>query len=181
MPRHWRTIVRPLFAVVLGVALAISTGAARAGDAAARRIIGFSPDANYFAFEQYGTLDAGTSASGWSEIDIIDTRTDQFVGGKPIQVVDASEGATLTLEQAGHRPPRRRRPCLPNMTSRRAGNGRPSTSSPFLMTWSPTTILLASSRFRKNGSRRPMTLSASDHPTRSDPCRQRGGLFVKFR
>jgi hypothetical protein len=72
----------------------------QAGDAAARRIIGFSPDGNYFAFEQYGTLDAGASASGWSEIDIIDTRTDQFVGGKPIHVVDETEESTLTLEQA---------------------------------------------------------------------------------
>lgn len=69
-------------------------------DAAARRIIGFSPDGNYFAFEQYGTLDAGASDSGWSEIDIIDTRTDEFVGGKPIHIVDESEESTLTLEQA---------------------------------------------------------------------------------
>lgn len=74
--------------------------AAWAGDAAARRIIGFSPDGNYFAFEQYGTLDAGASNSGYSQVDIIDTRTDAFVGGKPILVVDESEEATLTLEQA---------------------------------------------------------------------------------
>ncbi|MCP9229085.1 hypothetical protein NMG46_02305 [Mesorhizobium sp. LMG 17147] len=66
-------------AVVATLALMIAS-AAQAGDAAARRIIGFSPDGNYFAFEQYGTLDAGASDSGWSEIDIIDTRTDQFVG-----------------------------------------------------------------------------------------------------
>ncbi|WP_195176770.1 DUF2259 domain-containing protein [Mesorhizobium sp. INR15] len=81
-------------------AVALSVNVAQAGDAAARRIIGFSPDGNYFAFEQYGTLDAGASASGWSEIDIIDTRTDAFVGGKPILVVDQSEESTLTLEQA---------------------------------------------------------------------------------
>ncbi|WP_258591440.1 DUF2259 domain-containing protein [Mesorhizobium sp. AR07] len=80
--------------------LAISAGTAQTGDAAARRIIGFSPDGNIFAFEQYGTLDAGASDSGYSEIEIIDTRTDQFVGGKPILVVDESEEATLTLEQA---------------------------------------------------------------------------------
>ncbi|MER8372698.1 DUF2259 domain-containing protein [Mesorhizobium sp. M1406] len=91
---------RSLLPSFLAVLLAISTGAAQAGDAAARRIIGFSPDGVYFAFEQYGTLDAGASDSGWSEIDIIDTRTDEFVGGKPILVVDASEEATLTLEQA---------------------------------------------------------------------------------
>jgi len=81
----------------LAVLLLMIASAAQAGDAAARRIIGFSPDGNYFAFEQYGTLDAGASDS---EIDIIDTSTDQFVGGKPILVVDGSEESTLTLEQA---------------------------------------------------------------------------------
>lgn len=86
-------------AVVATLALMIAS-AAQAGDAAARRIIGFSPDGNYFAFEQYGTLDAGASDSGWSEIDIIDTRTDQFVGGKPILIVDETEDSTLTLTQA---------------------------------------------------------------------------------
>ena len=84
----------------LAVLLLMIASAAQAGDAAARRIIGFSPDGNYFAFEQYGTLDAGASDSGYSEIDIIDTSTDQFVGGKPILVVDRSEESTLTLEQA---------------------------------------------------------------------------------
>lgn len=95
-----RIITSPLFVAVLGAGLALSAGTAQAGDAAARRIVGFSPDGNYFAFEQYGTLDAGASDSGYSEIDIIDTRTDQFVGGKPILVVDESEESTLTLEQA---------------------------------------------------------------------------------
>jgi predicted secreted protein len=93
-------IHRPLLAAALGAALAMSAGGAQAGDAAARRIVGFSPEGNYFAFEQYGQLDAGASASGWSEIDIIDTRTDQFVGGKPIRIVDESEEATLTIDQA---------------------------------------------------------------------------------
>jgi predicted secreted protein len=95
MPRHW-----PQFMAALGMALVIFTGAARAGDAAARRVIGFSPNGTYFAFEQYGQLDAGASASGWSEIDIVDTRTDQFVGGKPILVVDEAEDSTMTLAQA---------------------------------------------------------------------------------
>ncbi|MBZ9773650.1 DUF2259 domain-containing protein [Mesorhizobium sp. CO1-1-8] len=95
-----RIIGRFSLSSVMGAALAMSTGTAEAGDAAARHIIGFSPDGGYFAFEQYGTLDAGVSDSGWSQIDIIDTRTDQFVGGKPILVVDETEEATLTLEQA---------------------------------------------------------------------------------
>ena len=58
------TMAKPVFALAIGALLAISTATALAGDAAARRIIGFSPDGAYFAFEQYGELDAGASAAG---------------------------------------------------------------------------------------------------------------------
>lgn len=81
-----------MFALATGAVLAFATATAMARDAAARRIIGFSPDGRYFAFERYGQLDAGTSASGYSEIDIIDTRSDESIGGKPIVIVDASQG-----------------------------------------------------------------------------------------
>ena len=74
------------------IALLLAAPLAQAGDYAYRDIIGFSPDGRYFAFERYGQLDAGTSASGYSEIDIIDTRSDEFIGGKPIVIVDASQG-----------------------------------------------------------------------------------------
>ncbi len=74
--------------------------AAQAGDAAARRVIGFSPDGNYFAFEQFGTLDWSDTHTGWSEIAIIDTRTDEFAGGKPIYVADERQDASLTQAQA---------------------------------------------------------------------------------
>ncbi|GLQ81424.1 hypothetical protein GCM10007881_49450 [Mesorhizobium huakuii] len=86
---------KSVFALATGAVLAFATATAMARDAAARRIIGFSPDGRYFAFEQHGQLDAGASASCYSEIDIIDTRSDEFVGGKPILTVDESEeGAT---------------------------------------------------------------------------------------
>jgi predicted secreted protein len=88
-----------LFSAALAALLAICVGSAEAGDAAARRIIGFSPDGAYFAFEQYGVRDWSESHSGWSEIAIIDTRTDQFLGGKPILVVDEKNGE-MPLKQA---------------------------------------------------------------------------------
>ena len=88
-----------LGSIALGAAV-ILTSVAQAGDAAARRIIGFSPDGHYFAFEQYGTLDWSDVNSGWSEIAIIDTQTDQFVGSKPITVSDEKEDSTLTLAAA---------------------------------------------------------------------------------
>jgi predicted secreted protein len=87
-------------AAALGAILVIFAGSAQAGDAAARRIIGFSPDGRQFAFEQYGTLDGSHSDTGWSEIAIIDTETNTFVGGNPVHVADESEEPTLTVEQA---------------------------------------------------------------------------------
>lgn len=68
---------------MIGAVLAVSAGPAWAGDAAARHLIGFSPDGTYFAFEQYGQLDAGASASGYSEIDIIDIGTDEGAALQP--------------------------------------------------------------------------------------------------
>ena len=64
------------------------------------RIIGFSPDGNDVVLEQYWMLGAGASGSGWSELDLTDGRTDQFVGGKPIRIVDGTEDSALTLEHA---------------------------------------------------------------------------------
>jgi len=91
---------KSLLPATLAALLAISASAAEAGDAAARRIIGFSPDGSYFAFEQYGVRDQSESHSGWSEIAIIDTQTDQLVGGKPILVVVEEKKGETPLKQA---------------------------------------------------------------------------------
>jgi predicted secreted protein len=56
-----------------------------AGDAAARRIIGFSPDGTYFAFEQF--TDIYEEDAAFSEIVVIDTNTDRFVPGTPVRVL----------------------------------------------------------------------------------------------
>ncbi len=85
------------------IALALTAGQAAANDAAARRILGFSPDGRYFAFEQYGTLDWSESDSGYSEIAILDTQSDAFVGGKPVRVIDEARQGTLTQTQARQR------------------------------------------------------------------------------
>jgi len=103
MSRRERTGVwlRPSPATVaLAALIALHAAGATAGDASARRFIGFSPDGSTFAFEQYGTLDDSESHSGWSEIAIIDTHTDTFVGGKPITTIDEKRDSGLSLKQA---------------------------------------------------------------------------------
>ena len=101
--------VRRRLGAGLALCAALLAGHASANDAAARRIIGFSPDGRYFAFEQYGTQDWSDNQSGYSEIAVIDTNDDSFVGGKPIKIVDERENSGLTLEEARRRakPPRR--------------------------------------------------------------------------
>ncbi len=61
------------------------TPTALAGDAAARKVIGFSPDGAYFAFEQY-TMVYEDEAS-FSDYVIVDTLNDRFVTGTPIRVL----------------------------------------------------------------------------------------------
>lgn len=55
---------------------------AMAGDAAARRVIGFSPSGSHFAFEQYTTL--YDSLDNIVRIEVIDTARDTFIKGTPV-------------------------------------------------------------------------------------------------
>ena len=72
----------PLLALL---ALAALASPAAAGDAAALRVIGFSPDGTIFAFEQYTMLYEDEAA--FSEYFLIDTRTDRYLPGTPIKVL----------------------------------------------------------------------------------------------
>lgn len=54
-----------------------------AEDIAFRRIIGFSPDGNYFAFEQSGIENGSNDA--YAEIFLIDTRSNSWVEGSPFR------------------------------------------------------------------------------------------------
>jgi predicted secreted protein len=75
-------VIRCLLAIAVS---ALSVCLAQAGDAAARRFIGFSPDGRFFAFEQYTTLYEDEAA--FSEFVIIDTEKDRFVPGAPVRVL----------------------------------------------------------------------------------------------
>ncbi|WP_448952238.1 DUF2259 domain-containing protein [Labrys neptuniae] len=77
-----------LFGAMLSLGLA--GAAAYAGDAATPDIIGFSRDGRYFAFEEYGTLDA--SIHPYSTIHIIDLDTGKPVAGTPLAVLHDKEG-----------------------------------------------------------------------------------------
>jgi len=71
------------FVLIFLLFAGLSNSIARAGDYASREILGFSPDGQYFAFEQYG-VQAG-SGFPYSEIFVIDTSEDKWVEGTPIR------------------------------------------------------------------------------------------------
>jgi predicted secreted protein len=114
-----RKIMQVAFA--LGALATLFCGSAEAGDAAARRIIGFSADGRYFAFEQYGTLDWSESDSGWSEIRIIDTTTSTVLGDKPIRVIDESGTLSLTQKDARKQAQQQATPLLAHYAITSAG------------------------------------------------------------
>ena len=76
------------------IALAFLTAsAASAGDVAEMRPLGFSPDGKFFAFEQFGEQDG--SGFAYAEIQVIDTKTDQYVPGTPVSVLISREEASI--------------------------------------------------------------------------------------
>ena len=75
-------------------------GCARAGDIASRQILGFSPDGQFFAFEEYGVQDG--SGYPYSNIFISNTRKNSWVKGSPIRVLvqDETAAAKVARDQA---------------------------------------------------------------------------------
>ncbi len=87
-------LLRSLAALCVLIA---ATSSASAGDSAARKVLGFSPDGTAFAFEQYSTL--YDSNERIIEIQVIDTRTDSFIKGTPFssRIGDDDERETDVL------------------------------------------------------------------------------------
>ena len=106
--------------------LMAATSPALAGDSAARKVLGFSPDGTAFAFEQHATLYDSTERL--VEIQVIDTRTDSFVKGTPFSIRvgedDERETAVVRAEML-----KRARPTLARLKIGDAGRhipGKPS-------------------------------------------------------
>jgi predicted secreted protein len=76
--------------------LAFFATATFAADAAERKILGFSSDGRYFAFEQFGVQDG--SGFPYSEIYIVDLVSDGWLEGTPIRV--RLDDETKRLESA---------------------------------------------------------------------------------
>lgn len=78
--------------------LALFSSPVLAGDIASLQTIGFSADGRIFAFEEYGVQDG--SGFPYSNIYVIDTRTDRFIAGTPIRQRIEDESASLGTVRA---------------------------------------------------------------------------------
>ncbi len=78
--------------------LALVSGAAVAGDTASRHMFGFSADARWFAFEEFGVQDG--SGFPYSNIYLIDTKRDRWAPGTPVRVRIDDEKATVATASA---------------------------------------------------------------------------------
>lgn len=81
------------------LATMLSVSLAYAGDADKLAIIGFSKDASHFAFETYGVGDG--SGLGYSDIYIIDVKSNSWVEGSPIRQRGEDENQTEAVARAG--------------------------------------------------------------------------------
>ena len=81
---------------IIGLLAAIQP--ATAGDRALIDVIGYSEDARYFAFEEFGIQDG--SGFAYSSVYIIDLDTDSWVVGTPVRVQADDEQAPLSQIRA---------------------------------------------------------------------------------
>ncbi|THV25016.1 DUF2259 domain-containing protein [Peteryoungia ipomoeae] len=80
-----------LIATTVAALLCVPT--AQAGDVAEMRPHGFSADGRYFAYEEFGEQDG--SGFPYATIYIVDTKTDSFVPGSPVETRIRDEKASL--------------------------------------------------------------------------------------
>lgn len=82
-----------LGAILIGLLTAFA-GPVQAADRALASVVGYSGDARYFAFEEYGIQDG--SGFAYSNLYIIDLAEDRWVLGTPVQNLAGEEGETLS-------------------------------------------------------------------------------------
>jgi len=90
MAQNFYRLLIALIATLFCVAINIS--ASLANEAAERRIIGFSADGRYFAFEQFGIQDG--SGFPYADIFITDLKEDRWVQGTPLHVRHDKEASS---------------------------------------------------------------------------------------
>jgi predicted secreted protein len=153
----------------------LASHSALAGDAAARHVIGFSPDGGHFAFEQF-TMFYEDDAS-MSEIVIVDTGTDRFVPGSPVRIIIRGDDG-LDEEKAREDAAAKAKPIIAKLKIGVAGTaieGKPSMALDTIGIYQMDPEPLAKSLAFKLPDGRAATLSVEDKPMGTATCEGFGG------
>jgi predicted secreted protein len=153
----------------------LASHSALAGDAAARHVIGFSPDGGHFAFEQF-TMFYEDDAS-MSEIVIVDTGTDRFVSGSPVRIIIRGDDG-LDEEKAREDAAAKAKPIIAKLKIGVAGTaieGKPSMALDTIGIYQMDPEPLAKSLAFKLPDGRAATLSVEDKPMGTATCEGYGG------
>lgn len=164
------------FTIVLAVPFA-----AQAGDAAARKVAGFSPDGAYFAFEQYTMVYEEDAA--FAEYFVVDTRSDKFVPGTPVRVLVRGDDG-LDEKKAREDAGKKVRPILAKLRIGESGTqieGKPSMDLDDGGLYHMDTQPLAKSLAFALPDGRKATLALTDKPMGKAMCDGYGGRAMKGR
>jgi predicted secreted protein len=169
-------LARPL---ALIAALCLLTTSTCAGDAAARRVLGFSPDGRYFAFEQFTQFYDATEVL--DEIVVIDTAADRFVKGAPLRLETTSDDerdvAAVRAALLAKAKPLLARHQIGAPGTRFAG--KPSIGLDEVEIYQTATEPLATAQAIALPDGRQLTLTVSDTPLGPAECRTARGVTME--
>ena len=155
--------------------LLLSVGSAMAGDTAERRIIGFSPDGKWFAFEQFGIQDG--SGFPYHDVFVIDLDNDTWAPGTPVRIRIDDEDATLHQARG-----KARVKAAPTLAKRRIiDQGRLIASNPVTEVVSDTKGITFQAHRNLTGPTDRYTISLEQFELPSDPlCKDLGSQTKGF-
>lgn len=151
---------------------------AAAGDAAARDVLGFSPDGKLFAFEQFAQFYDATEVL--DEIVVIDTTTDRFVKGTPLRI-ETKAGDKRDIADVRAQLTAKAKPLLDRLKIGAAGRvvaGQPSMQLDELDIYQTATEPLAKAQTFPLPDGRKLSLSLADKPLGQVPCKTARGIDI---
>lgn len=160
--------------------LVVTSLSAQAGDAAARNVLGFSPDGKIFVFEQY-TTEYEEDAS-FSEFVFVETLKDRYLPGTPIRIrVKGDDG--LEESKARERAAAKAAPLVGKFTVADKGRhfpGKPSIDLDEIGIYQTATEPLSQSLDLEFPGERKAMLSLAERGVGTAICKTARGVSTKY-
>ncbi len=157
-------------------ALLMTAAIASAGDYAELNVLGFAPDGETFAFEEYGIQDG--SGFPYANIYVIDTATDHWVSGTPIRLQTQNDQATLAATRA-----EARKKAQSILTSRQIGEpgNRVASNPPSELSADPRHVIFVPRARLPSGGDAAYDLALTEIEMPAGDCPDMGQPFNGFR